>query len=39
VWDDPTLGIRWPLEMLGGMRPVVSGKDAKGAAFEGAELP
>jgi len=39
VWDDPTLGIRWPLEMLGGMRPVVSGQDAKGAGLEGAELP
>jgi dTDP-4-dehydrorhamnose 3,5-epimerase len=39
VWDDATLGIAWPLAMLGGMTPLVSGKDAKGAGFVGAELP
>jgi len=38
-WDDPTLGIEWPLEKLGGLLPSVSGKDAKGALFAEAELP
>jgi dTDP-4-dehydrorhamnose 3,5-epimerase len=37
-WDDPTLGISWPLELLGGA-PSVSAKDAVGAAFLEAELP
>jgi dTDP-4-dehydrorhamnose 3,5-epimerase len=39
VWDDPTLGIEWPLEKLGGVKPAVSGKDAVGARFSEAELP
>ena len=39
AWDDPTLAIPWPLDQLGGMAPSVSGKDAKGSAFESAELP
>jgi dTDP-4-dehydrorhamnose 3,5-epimerase len=39
VWDDPKLGIAWPLELLGGRAPLVSGKDAQGATFAGAELP
>ncbi|MEO6924651.1 MAG: hypothetical protein ABI142_12560 [Bryocella sp.] len=34
-WDDPTLGIAWPLAGI----PIVSAKDAAGAAFEQAELP
>lgn len=34
-WDDPTLGIAWPLAGL----PIVSAKDAAGATFEQAELP
>jgi dTDP-4-dehydrorhamnose 3,5-epimerase len=38
VWDDPTLAITWPLELLEG-EPVVSGKDALGARLEAAELP
>jgi dTDP-4-dehydrorhamnose 3,5-epimerase len=36
VWNDPTLGIQWP---LGGIEPSVSGKDAVGAKFAEAELP
>jgi dTDP-4-dehydrorhamnose 3,5-epimerase len=36
VWNDPTLGIAWPLE---GLVPAVSGKDALGAVFTEAELP
>jgi len=36
VWNDPTLGIEWPLE---GLTPLVSGKDAVGSAFTEAELP
>jgi dTDP-4-dehydrorhamnose 3,5-epimerase len=38
-WDDPTLGIEWPLEKLDGLMPSVSGKDAQGALFAEAELP
>jgi len=38
-WDDPTLGIEWPLDKLGGLTPSVSGKDAQGAMFAEAELP
>jgi len=38
-WDDPTLGIEWPLDKLGGLTPAVSGKDAQGALFAEAELP
>jgi dTDP-4-dehydrorhamnose 3,5-epimerase len=36
VWDDPALGIAWPLE---GREPVVSAKDRIGARLEEAELP
>lgn len=39
VWNDPTLKIEWPLELLDGIEPAVSGKDAVGALFEAAELP
>jgi dTDP-4-dehydrorhamnose 3,5-epimerase len=35
-WDDPTLGIGWPLQ---GITPSVSGKDAAGSLFVDAELP
>ena len=34
VWNDPTLGIRWPLEG----EPIVADKDRRGAAFLSAEL-
>ena len=33
-WDDPTLGIRWPLEGV----PQISAKDAQGVAFTAAEM-
>ncbi len=36
-WDDPALGIAWPLEGIG--EPQVSGKDAIGALLKDAELP
>jgi dTDP-4-dehydrorhamnose 3,5-epimerase len=39
VWNDPELGIAWPLERLGGAEPVVSAKDAAGATLRDAELP
>lgn len=35
-WDDPALGITWPLE---GKEPVVSAKDLAGKKFAEAELP
>lgn len=39
VWDDPSLAIAWPLDLLGGSDPVISPKDARGARLEEAELP
>lgn len=39
VWNDPDLGIAWPLEQLGGVEVSVSAKDARGARFKDAELP
>jgi dTDP-4-dehydrorhamnose 3,5-epimerase len=36
AWNDPGLAIAWPLDS--GARPLVSGKDAKGAAFKAADL-
>lgn len=36
-WDDPTLGIAWPLEGIG--EPRVSAKDAAGSPLQDAELP
>ena len=34
IWNDPTLGIRWPLEGA----PQISAKDAQGVLFAAAEL-
>lgn len=39
LWNDPTLGIKWPLEDLGVVSPQVSPKDTKGSPFVSAELP
>ncbi|HXS14043.1 MAG TPA: dTDP-4-dehydrorhamnose 3,5-epimerase [Acidobacteriaceae bacterium] len=43
LWNDPELGISWPLEQikaeLPGAEPAVSAKDAKGALLRDAELP
>ncbi len=33
-WDDPELNVSWPDNVT----PIVSGKDARGSSFEGAEL-
>lgn len=38
LWNDPTLAIQWPLDLLDGP-PQVSGKDAAGALLSDAELP
>ena len=38
LWSDPALAIGWPLAELGGTAVSVSAKDAKGVAFEQAEL-
>ncbi len=35
-WDDPTLGVRWPLPA--GVQPVLSGKDAAAPSLEAAEV-
>jgi dTDP-4-dehydrorhamnose 3,5-epimerase len=34
VWNDPVIGVRWPLQG----QPVVSAKDAAGALLSKAEL-
>jgi dTDP-4-dehydrorhamnose 3,5-epimerase len=38
LWNDPALGIAWPLDLIDGP-PQVSGKDAVGALLADAELP
>jgi dTDP-4-dehydrorhamnose 3,5-epimerase len=38
VWNDPTLNIPWPLDLLDGA-PLVSPKDAAGSLFQTADLP
>ena len=35
-WDDPTIGVRWPLPP--GEQPILSGKDAAASALASAEL-
>lgn len=37
VWDDPTLGIKWPLDGMG--MPSISPKDAAGKLLRDADLP
>lgn len=39
LWNDPEIGIEWPLGELGGTEVSVSAKDAKGARLRDAELP
>jgi dTDP-4-dehydrorhamnose 3,5-epimerase len=39
LWSDPTLNITWPLNLLNGVQPSVSDKDARGNTFLAAELP
>jgi dTDP-4-dehydrorhamnose 3,5-epimerase len=39
LWNDPTLGIDWPVHLLGDSLPSVSAKDAAGTLFRDAELP
>jgi dTDP-4-dehydrorhamnose 3,5-epimerase len=38
LWNDPSLNISWPLELLD-QAPTVSPKDEKGSLFQQAELP
>ncbi len=38
MWNDATLAIPWPLAALEGQAPVLSAKDAQGAAFLHAEV-
>lgn len=39
VWNDPTLKIEWPLDLLNETQLQVNGKDAEGSLFLNAELP
>jgi dTDP-4-dehydrorhamnose 3,5-epimerase len=39
LWNDPTLAIEWPLDLLEGSEPLVSAKDALGTRLDVAELP
>ncbi len=39
LWSDAELNIAWPLHLLAGEPPQVSGKDAAGVRFRDAELP
>ena len=34
AWNDPTIGIDWPLEG----QPIISEKDSQGSSLDGAEL-
>ena len=38
LWSDPTIGIEWPLHLLGASGPVLSAKDAAGVPFANAEV-
>lgn len=38
-WDDATLAIPWPLELLDGQLPSISPKDSRGTPFLQADLP
>ncbi|NDU90295.1 MAG: dTDP-4-dehydrorhamnose 3,5-epimerase [Ferrovum sp.] len=37
-WDDPALGIGWPLDQLGAVTPVLSPKDMRGSLLADAEV-
>jgi dTDP-4-dehydrorhamnose 3,5-epimerase len=39
LWNDPTLNISWPLDLLDNLAPIVSPKDAIGTLFQSADLP
>jgi len=38
LWNDPTIGIEWPLHLIGKDGPQLSGKDAAGKLFKDAEV-
>jgi dTDP-4-dehydrorhamnose 3,5-epimerase len=38
VWNDPTVGIDWPLHLIEPAGPILSGKDAAAAKLEDAEV-
>jgi dTDP-4-dehydrorhamnose 3,5-epimerase len=33
LWNDPTIGIEWPLHLLDGRQPMLAEKDAKAQLF------
>lgn len=38
AWNDPQVGVAWPLEQAGGGQPLLSAKDQAGVALAAAEL-
>jgi dTDP-4-dehydrorhamnose 3,5-epimerase len=38
-WNDPTLAIDWPLDLLNGLTPSLSGKDSNSPLLADADLP
>lgn len=38
LWNDPTIGIEWPLHLLGSHGPILSAKDTAGVLFQNAEV-
>jgi dTDP-4-dehydrorhamnose 3,5-epimerase len=38
AWDDPALGIRWPVDRLGGVRLQLSAKDSQACGLASAEV-
>jgi dTDP-4-dehydrorhamnose 3,5-epimerase len=38
LWNDPAIGIEWPLHLIASSGPVLSGKDAVGALLNDAEV-
>ncbi len=38
-WDDPRIGITWPLRALGSSAPLIANKDAQAPLLDAADLP
>ena len=38
LWNDPTIGIKWPLDLIGESEIILSGKDQAGKSLQDAEV-